>query len=99
MCVVSMVGDHYGKTWKDYQQPQVFPDLTPYKPLPDPAVTKKEFDDLKREVLEMKELLKNALKIDEKLGTPDCETEEKIALLRKIAEHCGVSLDDVFQKK
>jgi len=67
---------------------QVFPTLA----------TKQELDELKKEVLEMKELLKKAIEYDKKNNEPHCEVEEKIATLKKIAEMVGVSLEDIFKE-
>lgn len=108
MCVVSMVGDHYTKTipsWPYFpsQQPWEVDQIRPSKVKPMPerlknAFTREEFDALKREVEEMKELIKRAKEYDEKNNEPDCEIEEKMELLRKVAALVGVSLDDVVGK-
>ena len=60
---------------------------------------KKEFQELKKEVLEMKELLKKAIRYDEIHNQPECEVEEKIELLKKVAELVGVDLKDIFKEK
>ena len=93
MCVVSMIGDHYREKW----EPQ-FPQnpVQPYQVFPYNPPSRYEFDELKKEVLEMKELLKRAKKYDEETGQKDCEMEDKVALLKKVAEMVGVSLDDIF---
>jgi hypothetical protein len=94
MCTVSMIGDHYRDRWneRDYMQgwgtsPNV---------LVVPQISRQEFDELKREVTEMKELLRRAKKYDEDNGEPDCEIDEKMDLLRKVAKLVGVELDDVI---
>lgn len=113
MCVVSMIGDHYGEKW----WPKESPYTIPIQPLPDdlpfpkkpfkqydwdkifnrPAeVSKKEFDALKKEVEELKELLKRAKKYDEANNEPNCEIEDKMKLLRKVAEAVGINLDEVI---
>lgn len=102
MCVTSMIGDHYNDKWS----PKWIPDPAPIDPnnpwttFPQitPQVTKQEFDELKKEVLEMKELLKKAIEYDKKNNQPECQMEEKIALLKKVAELVGVSLEDVLGK-
>ena len=112
MCVVSMVGDHYNDKWKDLynQQPTITQPIPVY-----PSVitvgdntpigtnnifpTREEFDALKKEVEEMKKLLIKAKIYDEKNNEPNCEMEEKITLLKKVAELVGISLNDVFVKK
>lgn len=102
MCVVSMVGDHFRDRWSDpirwpvssYPFPQVpaFPDVVSVHR----TVTRQEFDELKRQVLEMKELLERAVKYDAANGEPGCEIDEKMDLLRRVAKLVGVDLDDVI---
>lgn len=89
MCVVSMVGDHFNDKWKDRQ----FPGF-----LPPNDVQRVEFELLRAEVKEMKELLLKAVEYDKRNNEPHCEMEEKVALLKKVAELVGVSLEDVFPK-
>lgn len=102
MCTVSMVGDHYRDKWVPmYPGIEKWPDMVPYpsgvQPFnPIPVITREEFDALKRDVEEMKALLKRAKKYDEDNNEPDCELEEKMALLRKVARMVGVDLDDVI---
>lgn len=86
MCVVSMVGDHYS---------QKFQWVSPI-PTGVPAITREEFDKLKREVQEMKALLKRAKKYDEETGQPNCEMEDKVDILKKVAEMVGVDLKEIF---
>jgi hypothetical protein len=40
-------------------------------------------------------LLERALKYDQDNNEPHCETESKVALLRKVAEAFGVDLNDI----
>ena len=101
MCVVSMIGDHYRDHWTDPQRDGWhIPYVPPTQPivLPSP-VSKEEFDALRKEVLEMKKLLKRAKDYDEKNNEPDCEIDEKMELLRKVAKLVGVDLDDVIKPK
>lgn len=76
MCTVSMVMDHYRDKWYD-PPPTDYgvsaPNLIVW-PVGQP-ITREEFDALKRDVLEMRELLKRAKKYDEDNGEPDCEME------------------------
>ena len=56
MCVVSNVGDYYGRTIpQDYPDPQ-----HPIVPIVPAGVSQQEFDALKKEVEKMKKLLKKA---------------------------------------
>jgi hypothetical protein len=98
MCVVSNLGDVYRDRWYP-QQPVV------WQPPQQPPTTwifngdtpsREEFDALKREVEEMHDLLRAAKRIDELTGEPDCEMDEKVALLKKVADAVGVDLSDVF---
>jgi hypothetical protein len=100
-----MVGDHYRDKWwptyplQPFQQPSG-PGQTTTVVFPMPApVSREEFDALKRDVEEMKALLKRAKEYDERNGEPECEMDEKMAVLRKLAEMVGVNLDDVLGPK
>ena len=105
MCTVSMVSDYYRDKWPERQYP-FFPPTVPLPTGPTinqteyiikhRGVSRKEFDKLKREVEELKRLLVNAKEIDEKTGQPDCEMEDKVEFLRKIAEFVGVDLSDAI---
>jgi len=89
MCVVSMVGDHFSEKW---QQPNYTQTFTNW-----PSVSRAEFDALKKEVEEMKQLLIKAKIYDERNNEPNCEMEEKIAKLREIAKLVGIDLDEVLK--
>ena len=94
MCVVSNVGDY----WKD-RLPNTYPWINPNpsQPFLYNQPTREEFEQLKQEIQELKLLLKAALRYDEKTNQPHCEQEEKIALIKKLAEYVGVDLSDVFK--
>jgi hypothetical protein len=89
MCVVSMIGDHFTDKWSSPSYSQTFSALT--------FVSQPEFDALKKEVEEMKQLLIKAKIYDEKNHEPNCEMEDKIAKLREIAKLVGVDLDEVLK--
>lgn len=98
MCTMSMVGDHYNDMWrrKDWYPGSLNPIPFPQQQtlvIQPPEVTRAEFDELKRQVGEMVLLLKRAKKYDEDNGEPDCEIDEKMDLLRKVAKMVGVDLD------
>lgn len=101
MCVVSMVGDHYADKWRDKYPIRPDPIVWPWpnQTAPDNHPTRAEFDALRKEVEEMKELLKRAKEYDERNGEPDCEVDEKMELLRRVAAAVGISLDDVIGRK
>lgn len=93
MCTVSMVGDHYDNKWKKPEYQQFFHQI---KVEPE-KVDKKDFDALKKEVEDMKALLKKAKIYDQDHGEPNCEIESKIAKLKEIAELMGVDISEVFK--
>lgn len=94
MCVVSMIGDHYDDKWREPFNGKLINTGTTYTFT---GVSQKEFDDLKKEVEEMKQLLIKAKIYDEKNNEPDCEVEDKVAFLRKVAEAVGINLEEVFK--
>lgn len=101
MCVSSMIGDHYRDKWG--QQPwfpgiQIFPQSQPPLTGVFTPISRQEFDDLRRDVGEMKELLRRAKIYDEKNNEPACEMEEKMDLLRRVAKLVGVEIDDVLKR-
>jgi hypothetical protein len=85
MCVVSMISDD----WNNRRAPV-------YQPIIVPGPSQAEFDALKKELEELKKLLVAAKVYDDNTGQPDCEKEEKIELLRRLAEIVGVDFSDVF---
>lgn len=95
MCVVSMIGDHYNDKFdplRQYMQQGIASTLN-Y------GVSQAEFDKLKKEVEEMKALLKRAKLYDEANNELNCEMEEKVKFLKQIAEAVGVDLSEIFGKK
>jgi len=91
MCVVSNIGNGFKQDW-----PTQWPHVDPLKPI-EPQVSREEFNQLKRQMEELKELLKAAKKYDEATGQPDCEQGDKVELILKLAEQLGVeiSIDDL----
>lgn len=113
MCAVSNVGDNYQNQWQrqPWFNPQVQPGQGGIGPgtggggglsgpfTLSPPPTREEFDQLKKEVLEMKQLLIKAKAEDVATGQKDCEMEEKLKVLRAVADLVGVDLNDVIPKK
>lgn len=108
MCVVSMVGDHFIEKWDPYKK--YIPNVPTPQPLnPDPNnlenlfkpkfPTREEFNELKKEVEELKKLLVRAKEYDEKNNEPNCEIEEKMKFLKEVAKLVGVDLDEVLKSK
>lgn len=92
MCMVSAIGDQYSERWRDRYPTVVQPPT--YNIFS--GVTREEFEALKAEVERLKVLLMAAKKYDEENGEPDCEMDEKVALLKRIADLVGVDLTEVF---
>jgi tRNA U34 2-thiouridine synthase MnmA/TrmU len=61
-------------------------------------VSREEFEALKKEVLEMKALLIKAKEYDERNNEPNCEMEDKVKLLKQVADMVGVDLKEIFGK-
>lgn len=105
MCVVSFIGDEYARDFpKRWPQVPIEPVIVPGTGTGttfevDIPITRKEFNALKEEVEALKELLKAAKVFDEVSGQPDCEMEEKVDLIRRIADFVGVDLEEVFGEK
>lgn len=103
MCVVSMVGDHYNDKWKDFfpfipqpNQPNINPFDQKFKL---PEISREEFNQLKREVEDLKKLLERAKAYDKANNEPNCEIEDKMKFLKEVAKLVGVDLDEVLNKK
>jgi hypothetical protein len=103
MCVVSAVGQYWANSL-----PHLYPNI-PFTGGPVPGigitggaqqwqsyVTQEQFQQLRNEINELKVLLLAAKKFDESTGQPDCETEDKVALIKQIARLVGVDMKDVF---
>ena len=103
MCVVSNIGDDWMKRYEnEWWKPIVQPPNTTL-PLPqvtqedlEKLATKEDIKALKSELESLKKLLKAAKIYDEETGQPECEVEEKVGIIKKLAEALGVDMKDVF---
>jgi hypothetical protein len=98
-----------GYPWVD-NQPR--PGITLNPPLYPPSLKEIELEDLKKQLAvnrelmammradieEMKILLKRAKEYDERTGQHECESDDKVALLKKVAEALGVEFDERLLK-
>ena len=91
MCTVSMVTDY----WKDNNLPR-YPSVGTGIASWPMNVTREEFEALRKDVQELKELLKAAKKFDDATGQHDCEKEENVKMIKKIAEAVGVDLSELL---
>ncbi len=89
MCIVSYIGDN------SYRKYENVPWIDSTHIL-SPGPSRREFDALKREVEELKNLLKLGKEYDKKNNEPDCEMEEKLDMLRKLAKMVGVDIEEVL---
>jgi hypothetical protein len=81
VCTYSMVAQFYG---------ELFHEKFPGGLERNIALTHDDFFETQRQVTEMKELLNRAAEYDKKHNQPDCEMEEKLKLLRQVANYVGV---------
>jgi hypothetical protein len=105
MCVVSMVMDHYTDKWRPNPWfnpeplkplPLPFPQTPPIYPQPADVITRDEINDLRRDIAELKALVKRAKKYDADKGEPNCELAEKVEIVRKVAKLVGIEISDVL---
>lgn len=91
MCVVSNMGDHYGQKFNEPIWQQLFNNPS--------SISRAEFDELKKQVEEMKAILKRAKLYDDATGQPECEQEDKVKLLKAVAKSFGIDLEEIFKPK
>lgn len=100
MCVTSAVTTDWMQRHPTYVLPNPPLGGLPQAPVPVTvtvdAPTKAEFEALKKEMEELKQLLLAAKRYDEATGQPDCEMEEKVELITKLAKLVGVDMQEVF---
>jgi hypothetical protein len=98
MCLVSYIGDQYREKWYPQQdRPTIEPFVWPNN-IPSNGPTLEQFNQLKKEVEELKTLLSKAKIYDQQTNQPDCEMEDKIAVIKRVADLVGVDLGNVFAK-
>lgn len=97
MCVVSNIGDTYGRRdgwpWQPIR-PVEPPPIVPgdFADMWREQTKDAEIDDLKKRVEVLEELLRKGKEYDRETGQPDCELDEKRQALKKIAEELGVEI-------
>jgi hypothetical protein len=110
MCIASAISDDFGRGYPwgrpvgpigPVIQPEINPYPNPFEKLlipTAPPISKEDFDALKKEVEELKELLEKAKQYDAKHDEPDCEAEEKIALAKQLGKTFDVDIESVLTK-
>lgn len=96
MCVVSMVGDDWSRRDKWPQWPRELP--FPNKDMNDIQELKARMVTLEIAVT-MRTELEAAKQKDIDEGNPDCEMDDKVIILKKIADLLGETLDGIFPKE
>ena len=97
MCVVSMVIDNYrDRQWPDYTRTT---SDTRFVMTDHSLATKADIRDLKRHLIELKELIVAAKKYDDATGQPECEVDEKVDFMFEVADRLGISMDDVLERR
>ena len=108
MCTFSVVGDKCTKIeyWPTRPNGVQLPKPSSPKAIPNyptrtmilenELVRRKEFEALRNEVEKLKKSLEAALAEDIANGEPDCEMEDKVAIIKQIAKLVGVDLNEVF---
>ncbi|NIM21891.1 MAG: hypothetical protein GTN64_05655 [Candidatus Latescibacteria bacterium] len=87
MCVYSMILDHYRDKWNPLvPQPITAPPTSPPIPASEPPITDGEIREFRR-------LLERAREYDRGHNQPDCETEEKKAEIKALAQKLGIEID------
>lgn len=96
--MVSNVMDSYTPWWDDKNNPNN-PNTPPFTPekVTDwiNSVPRMEFEALKKEVKELRKVIEAAAEFDKKTNQPNCHNDEKLALLKALADALGVDLSNI----
>lgn len=99
MCVVSMIMDDWNKKYNDdwhKKYPGGWEQSPTYNFLA--FATKQDIEELRKEIQELKKLIEAAHLYDVATGQPECQDEEKLAILQKLAEAIGLDISDLMEK-
>lgn len=91
MCVYSMIVQDRIDKWRDYINPLI-PNTIP-NTYPGDYIKIPSNEELKKEIEELKRLLKKAKIYDEETNQKDCENDDKKRILKEIAEKLGVEIE------
>jgi len=100
MCVVSNLGYYYGHR-RDGWPWQPYVPTIPLIPAAPTDFTKRlaeiardhDISDLKQRIEALEKMLREAKKFDAETGQPDCEMDEKVELLKRLAKDLGVEIN------
>jgi hypothetical protein len=90
MCQMSVIADQWTQGFQ--QSPLYQPNSVRPQGLLAPNVSAEDFAALKKEVTELRELLKAAGRFDAATGQPHCEKPDKLKLILWLAEELGVDM-------
>lgn len=104
MCVVSMVSDHQINKWGEWINQENL-----YTPIIVKNVDTKQlevkienltaqFEELRRDFTDFKKLVLRAIDYDERNNEPECEVEDKVRLIKEMANHLGIDVSDIWSK-
>lgn len=105
MCVYSMVIDGTLENWRKnypniqpWNPPETYPFAGTASNIFEPMATKEELDLLRRDFEDFKTLVKKAIEYDKRSNQPNCESEDKLELVKNIAKLIGVDIADILPK-
>lgn len=96
MYIVSNIGGYF----RDVTFPTKYPnsdwliDTSKYNTVP--VNYQEQINQLRKDIEALKELIIAGKKYDETVGEPDCEHEDKVALIKQLAKLVGVSMEGVL---
>lgn len=93
--MVSVIGDGWKNQFHERYKLKD-KDKDPLRVFREDSVSVQELNALRVEVIELRKLLEAAKKFDRATGQPDCEMDEKVKLIRSLAEQLRVDLGDVL---
>jgi len=94
MCAVSMITQYYSDKWNKWWPEEWAP--TSFVPAHPPTFLDiGEVEALRKEVEDLKGLLKVAKKYDKDNNQPDCEKGDKVEIVKRVAELVGVELEEL----
>ena len=102
MCVTSAIGTTYYKDFHDRYPPgwpwQPNPNTMPSVPQPsnDKYFQDRKIEELRKEVKALRDLLEHSQKFDKATGQPNCEVDEKVDFIKKLANFVDVDMGEVF---
>ena len=97
MCAVSAIADD----WRKIHMPNIWPVVDPFANPPkiQSWATKEELESIKKDLEALKLKLIEGKAQDEAEGNPDCEMDEKIAILKQLGKLFNVDLEKVFKNE